>query len=330
MQKDNRYIDIEFYRLWKYVRISRQTKETIKTVLFSGAPSLFNRFASFQHWKNSQIFAKSTNQVAENKPNEISGARNQLPEKLKFAVVLHVFYLDVFNEILTMLLTNKAIDFKLFISCPKELDNDIKETLKNKNLLFDILIVENHGRDILPFLKILPKVFGQNYDLILKIHTKRSNHLNKKDLWSADLFEKLLSKKNMQNALNVFSNHQEIGMIGPAGHILPMDLYYGGNAAKVESLCLRMGLQPKQLAGMNFVAGSMFYARKEVLLSVLNLQLIHSDFDYENKQLDNTMAHTIERTFSGGLIVTGLKLADTNSTINNISCQITKNHPFTI
>jgi len=330
MQKDNRYIDIEFYRLWKYVRISRQTKETIKTLLFSGAPSLFSRFASYQHWKNSQIFAKSTDQSHENMVSKSANTKINVKKVFKFAVVLHVFYIDVLQEILVVLLKNKSNDFKLFITCPQQLNDEINTMIKRYEVAYEIMKVENHGRDILPFLKILPKVFEEDYDLILKIHTKRSNHLNKKDLWSADLFEKLLSEKNMQNALNIFSNHQEIGMIGPAGHILPMNLYYGGNATKVEALCIRMGLTRNQLPGLNFIAGSMFYARKEVLLPILNLQLKDSDFEDENKQLDNTMAHTVERVFAAGLITANMKLADTSSSLENISCQITINHPFTI
>lgn len=330
MQKDNRYIDIEFYRLWKYVRISRQTKETIKTLLFSAAPGIFNNFASFQHWKNSQIFAKSTDHICENTSNNLSNTELNSSKDFNFAIVLHVFYFDVFQEILLLLLSEKVADFKIFITCPEQLIDKINNELKNYEVEYEIMTVENHGRDILSFLKILPSVFEEDYDMVLKLHTKRSNHLNKKDLWSTDLFEKLLGKGNMQNALKIFSNYPDVGMIGPKGHILPMSLYYGGNANNVESLCARMGLTQNQLSGLNFVAGSMFYARREVLLPILNLQLSDSDFDPENKQLDNTMAHTVERVFSAGLIVAGLNLADSSSKPNSISCLITINHPFTI
>lgn len=327
MKKDNKYIDIKFYKLWKYIRINRSTKEAAKSFLFSGAPFLFARFASYQHWKHSRIFAGSAVEKSVNHSLEIKTRTNK---NHKFAVALHVFYLDVFREILSLLPNPETADFKLFITCPENLHVDIKAILKDDDITFEIMTVENRGRDILPFLNILPLVFKQGYDLVLKLHTKQSNHLNKKDLWSTDLFDKLLGSKNIERILAVFATHPEVGMVGPAGHILPMSLYYGGNAARVESLCLRMGLQQEQLCGLNFVAGSMFYARKEVLLPILQLNLTDNDFETENNQLDATMAHVVERAFAGGLILSGLKLIDSLGSPTKISCQITKNHPFTI
>jgi lipopolysaccharide biosynthesis protein len=91
-----------------------------------------------------------------------------------------------------------------------------------------------------------------------------------------------------------------------------------------------MGLRKEQLAGLNFVAGSMFYARKEVLFPVLALDLKDSDFEDENKQLDSTLAHTLERIFPAGLILKEMLLADTSSTPEKINCKLTLNHPYTL
>jgi lipopolysaccharide biosynthesis protein len=330
VQKDNRYIDIKFYRLWKYIRISRQKKEAAKSFLFSSAPFLFEKFASYQHWKHSRIFTGKANGMPPYTINDSPDIETGVSKSYKLAVVLHVFYVDVFLEILPLLFTGKTAGFKLFVTCPDELRAGVETGLKEYDVPFEIMTLKNRGRDILPFLKILPLVFEENFNLVLKLHTKRSNHLNKKDLWSADLFNKLTGSKSMERILSVFAARPEVGMVGPVGHILPMSLYYGGNAARVESLCLRMGLQQGQLGGLNFVAGSMFYARKKVLLPILQLNLTDSDFETENNQLDTTLAHAVERAFAGGLILTGLKLVDSSGSPVKISCRITKNHPFTI
>jgi len=327
MPKEEKYIEIDFYKIWKYIRLNRVAKENIKSTLFSFAPLLFYRFASYQHWKNAQVFAANLN----NNIEEQTGLTQDKPTRdSKLAIVLHAFYLDVFKELVSLLPKVEEVEFKLFVSCPPFLQSDINQVVSQFSFPFEMVIVENHGRDIMPFLKTLPLVFGQGFDLVLKLHTKRSNHLNKKDLWSTELFRKLLSEPSIHDILGVFLIHPELGMIGPEGHILPMSLYYGGNAKKVSELCLKMGLSKKQLAGLNFVAGSMFFARKEVLLPILQLNLGDSDFENEEKQLDNTLAHAVERAFAAGLIVSGRKLADTSSTKENLTCTVTLNHPFTI
>ena len=119
-------------------------------------------------------------------------------------------------------------------------------------------------------------------------------------------------------------------MIGPSGHILPMSLYYGGNAQKVLSLSLEMGLKKEQLQNLHFTAGTMFYARREALLPVMALGLAESQFETEDKQLDGTMAHALERVFASGLIASGLIMADTNSNPEKISCRIDLNHAFSL
>jgi len=330
MPKKKKYIEIDFYKLWKHIRIGRQSKETIKTTLFTRAPVLFKRFASYHHWENSRVFQRKADAAKENPNEQPTKSNTFVAQKQKLAIVLHAFYFDVFKEILLQLPNDEGVKFKLFISCPKELHKKIFSAIQECNFEVEITDTENHGRDILPFLKILPIVFEQNYNLVFKIHTKRSNHLNKKDLWGSDLFEKLLNEDSITKVVDVFSAKPNVGMLGPAGHILPMAFYYGGNSERVLELCLRMGLKSYQLSGLNFVAGSMFFARKEVLEPILNLGLSDSDFESENNQLDNTMAHAVERAFAAGLIITSMQLADTSSTKDNITCTLTINHPFTI
>ena len=335
MHQDKSYIEIDFYKLWRYIRLTRVQKETIKNILFYSMPFLFNRFASFQYWKNALIFSENKKFIVPNLRSvdeiKLPVTRNEIPKPIdSLAIVMHVFYLDVFNDILSMILHMGEIKIKLFITCPEYLSKDVQHTLLNFSFPFYIMSGDNRGRDILPFVKILPKVLEENCDLVLKIHTKRSNHLNKKNLWGTDLFEKLLTKSNFDNIRSVFEKYPQIGMLGPAGNILPMSLYYGGNAKLVESLSLKMGLSRKQLKNLNFVAGSMFYARSVSLLPLLNLCLNDNEFELENKQLDNTMAHAIERVFAAGLIVSGQYLVDSLSTGDKGSCKLTLNHPWSI
>jgi lipopolysaccharide biosynthesis protein len=119
-------------------------------------------------------------------------------------------------------------------------------------------------------------------------------------------------------------------MIGPAGNILPMQLYYASNGRRVKELANRMGVNDNQLADLNFVAGSMFYARREALLPVLNLNLAEADFEAENGQKDGTMAHAVERAFAAGLIASGFQLADTDFNSENPVLTVSKVNPFIV
>ncbi len=339
------YIIIDFTKVWRFIPMNRPRKEMIKWILFSTFPMFLKRLAVYQNWITSRIYAdKKLNlgshnfwkrklcnyydlDVIEHKNNDL-----KLPNKkiTKIAIIVHVFYLDVFNEILELLLKSDSYNFKLFITAPHHLIRELDDALSSASLQFSLLEVANRGRDVLPFITMLPVVFDEGFELVLKIHTKRSNHLKKKEVWRDDLFFKLLGPGAISNAMQVFEKYQEIGIIGPIGHLLPMSFYYGANAGRVEVLSKKLGLTTDQLANFHFVAGTMFFARKETLLPILNLGLTEHDFEVENNQLDGTLAHALERGFAAGLLASGLKLADTSSNPDKVSCRINTNYTFTL
>jgi len=74
----------------------------------------------------------------------------------------------------------------------------------------------------------------------------------------------------------------------------------------------------------------MFYARKEALLPVLNLNLTEADFEAEAGQKDGTMAHAVERAFAVGLIAAGFQLADTDFNLENPVVTVSKINRFII
>jgi lipopolysaccharide biosynthesis protein len=341
--RNTEYIHIDFDKVWRYVPANRPRKEHLKWILFSIFPFLFRRFEVFQNWKSARIFEDKAIGLRSSEfwrrkllqRYEIKFGNNHAyitendKQENKLAVVIHAFYPDVLEEII-LKLQNCVFDFKLFVTAPESVLADVKAVLDHNSYEYFLLKVENRGRDVLPFLLILKNVFYEGYTLVLKIHTKRSNHLNKKELWSNDLFNKMLGNENMKNILQTFYHHKELGMIGPSGHILPMSFYYGANATTVEMLGRKMGLQGRHFSNLHFVAGTMFYARKEALLPLLSLNLNETDFEEEAGQLDGTMAHAVERAFACSTIAAGMYLADSSSKPDSIACIINMNHSFTL
>ena len=332
----------DFDKFWQFFPVSRPTKEAVKTILFSLFPFLFRNWAVYDNWKNASTFSpegfslfsgtflsglgKNSEQIRI--PVSLSPDNMHMGDS-KLAIVIHAFYPDVFGEMIRLIDFN-GCETGLFITTSTENHDQISGIVSELPIPSTILTVENRGRDILPFLEILPQVIRGKYDIVLKLHTKKSNHLNRREHWRHDLLNKLASKEAIEHSLAVFQKFPEIGMIGPAGHILPMHLYYGANAQTVLALANGMGIHPSKLHGLCFAAGSMFFARTAVLKPVLDLGLTVDQFETEAGQVDGTLAHSVERAFALGLIKTGTFLADTDFPENGGLLTVNRNHYFTV
>lgn len=310
-----------YYRLFP-----RTLKEWVKNILFGAFPFLFKHWKVYQNWKYGKVFRSKgiriwqkqfclrkfgTSYQIKLNPSDKSVGNKGGTQKL--AVVVHVFYPEIFREILQMLQKQNTPEISLYITGTGRVLSEISSLIASEKFSsVNYLEVENRGRDIWPFIKILPMVFKDGHEIVLKLHTKGSNHLNRKEHWRNQLFSNLIGKGKMEKVLTIFQSNSAIGMVGPAGNILPMSLYYAANGRKVVNLAYRMGLKAERLSDLNFVAGSMFYARREVLLPVLKLSLSENDFEPEAAQTDGTLAHAVERAFAAGLLGSGMQLADTN------------------
>jgi lipopolysaccharide biosynthesis protein len=339
--QSNNKVFVSFDWLWKYFPIQRSTKEAMKRFLFGSFPFLFKRWVIYQNWKNALIYRDVRQSVfkkaywarrfcrrypipiAKNNPDVSTQKIDRL------AVVVHVYYIKIFREIMEALEQPVDVKLELYITSPacskKEVLSLIPESIDFK----EYLIVENRGRDILPFLKILPRVIADGHKLVLKLHTKGSNHLNRKEHWRNDLFSKLIGSGVVNRMVNNFNLNPNIGIIGPSGNILSMQYYYGSNAQIVHELSEKIGVNETQLQGVNFVAGSMFYARSEIFEPLLRIGLRDDDFEAEAGQKDGTLAHAVERIFTVGMIAANLQLADTDYDDQNPGLMVDKNHYFT-
>lgn len=337
------YKYFDFQKFWKIFPIKRSFKEKMKNLLFSRFPFFFDDWAIYQNWKFAKVFFKNSLSIWQ-KPfwERFFSSEYKIDLRLKknaslstdsqtnLAVIIHAFYPEIFEEIIRKLEQTGINEMTLYVTTPKALLEVIRNTLSNSPFKHSVIQVDNHGRDILPFLQILPEVIDNGHDLILKLHTKSSNHLNRKDHWRNDLFEKLIGSGKMPEILKIFSENPFIGLVGPVGNILPMRLYYGANGERVHRYSKVMGTCDEQLSDLNFVAGSMFYARTAAVMPLLKLKLAEEDFEGEAGQTDGTMAHVVERLFSVSMILSGFQMADTNFNPSNPVLTISKNHRFTL
>lgn len=228
--------------------------------------------------------------------------------KHSLAVVIHAFYEDVFDEILDYLKNVHQVPLKLYVTTTHELVESLTDKLQHQQHDFFVLPVNNRGRDILPFIKIMPEVLKGRHNFLIKAHTKKSVHRQDGAVWRKDIFDKLLSELVLANNLSYLANNPEIGILGPTEHIVPMSFYWGSNSARVVQLAERLCVDHKALATMNFVAGTMFIARIKAMIPLLNLALSEEDFEPEEGQIDGTLAHALERLFSVSAFAVNLKI----------------------
>jgi hypothetical protein len=137
----------------------------------------------------------------------------ELGEK-EITVILHLYYTDMWNEMKERL-SNMPYSYTLIISLVdgKYTNKDI-EKIKRFNPKAKIVVVENKGMDILPFLKCL-KYVPKTTKYLLKIHTKKSPYAFKNGSnWFSDLMRHVLSDKRTVDMILQNLEYTDIGMIG--------------------------------------------------------------------------------------------------------------------
>ena len=229
----------------------------------------------------------------------------------RVAVVLHAFYADQLDRCVDALMQIPA-HFDLYISTTTKLrcavDNITSKlnNLKQKN----IEVFPNVGRDIAPFLVgFAPALL--NYDYVLKIHTKKSNHnAELKDWLPSSLYSLLGSDWIIQEHWRTLTK-ASTGLTMPPpvwsiAYAIAKNSSWGYDQ-KNYYRCARerqrlglLDLDPKQ--NFKFPAGSMFWFKPLILKPFIDLNLRWSSFDREAGQIDGTLAHGLERLI--GLVCT--------------------------
>jgi lipopolysaccharide biosynthesis protein len=249
--------------------------------------------------------------------------RRRLDDRKPIGVAMHIFYMDVFDEILGYLENIRSVSLKLYVTTTPENLGSVRKKLAGQRHDFTLIPVENRGRDILPFLRILPQIVNAGHELLIKIHTKKSSHREDGDLWRRDLLEKLLTDPAIIDSLEFLEYNPGVGILGPTGHIVPMSYYWGSNETRVNALAARMGVDAHRLQSLNFVAGSMFIARVRALMPLLNLGLCEHDFELETGQIDGTLAHAVERLFSASA-------CSANATLDSLQSSTSFHYQFAV
>ena len=230
------------------------------------------------------------------------------PKSSRIAVVIHAFYPEVLQDMWPYLQALPPEQADLWVTTPEERRAEVVAMLAPLGHATTVVSSPNRGRDVLPFLGILPRIMTEDYGYVLKLHTKKSLHRVDGASWRDAFYKKLLSQENLETWQERMTQDPTLGMVAPQEYIVPMSLFWGSNARQSLHLARRMGIALEALSHLQFVAGTMFFCRWQALLPLWALSLRPEDFEEECGQVDGTLAHAVERTFGMACHAGGLKI----------------------
>lgn len=231
----------------------------------------------------------------------------------KFLVVVHLFYTDQWKQISNYLknIDIQKYDYDLFVTLPyskSSFQDSILSVFHNANIIFS----ENVGYDIWPFFKVINQTNLDNYEFVIKLHSKRSMGSNiavinklyvlKGNDWRNLLFSFISSKKHFEKTIDAFNNEKKLGMVNShklfdvsnSYESIPHRLYCF-NSAKNE--LNKMGVSAVPFDEVLYVAGTMFICRASILKPFLKMNYSVDDFVKADRNNENDLAHIIERVF---------------------------------
>jgi lipopolysaccharide biosynthesis protein len=169
---------------------------------------------------------------------------------------------------------------------------------------------EDHGRDIGSFLVFLQSGVLFKYDLVCKVHTKRSPYMQDGDAWRRALIEGILGSSSLiDKIVSSFRSDPDLGMVVADGNIYRGHEHWAATEKLLAELLPRIGISP-DVTDRSFPGGSIFWIRSFLLRTLAGAGLLLDDFEPEPMKIDGTLGHAVERTF--GLICedAGMRVAE--------------------
>lgn len=218
------------------------------------------------------------------------------PSGTIIAVFVHVHYLDVWTELSELIAERIDLPFRLIVTTSLQ-DAVLARPHTPHMTSMDVIAVENRGRDILPFIRALAEI--RDFDIGLKLHTKKSPQRSDGTAWRNEIYRQLMPSRGATAELvAAMAAERRVGFVAPDGFSLSVRPWIFGNGPVMSAAMATLGreLTEDELDDVFFAAGSMFWFRREGLAALANERL-QALFEAEEGQLDGTVAHAVERLF---------------------------------
>ena len=308
MFKKKKYLEFDEFSLFCYgVKPERKRFTTFNQHMFNTGVALDGRLVT-SHPELLQGWA----------PIEHATPPAPLVSTPAAAIVAHVYYDDTWPDIAGVL-KRLSIPFDLIVSTVPGRDQLVGAVARDFPDA-EVIVTENRGRDVRPFLELLEAGRLDRYRYVCKIHGKKSNDGGRISylgaLWRRrSLFDLLAGPGIAEAIVRAFEADPSVGIIGPRAFRLPsetspLEPSWGKTRPKVLELAAKMGVAPQEFR-LDFYGGTMFWARPEALRPLRELKLARA-FPEEQGLLDGGLEHATERLFTTSAVVAGFTLADSD------------------
>ena len=225
---------------------------------------------------------------------------------MKLLVHFHLYYHNQVDYFIEKLSNIEGCEWDLYVTYIEENTQTFE---KIKNLKPDAFFykVNNIGYDVWPFIQVIQNINLDNYDFVLKIHTKRyldyiwwpDDYIyktkNKGFHWRNSLVEPLIGSKQLfKRNLDLLNNN--MGFIADKSYTISIEK--NSSQKDIENFKILKDKLGIKTIYDKFLAGTMFIIKSSILKRLLILHIKENDFDSESKQgITSSFAHTLERIF---------------------------------
>jgi glycosyltransferase involved in cell wall biosynthesis len=220
--------------------------------------------------------------------------------KLKIAILLHIHYPDVLHDILPHLVSSAA-DYDLLITATSDfVASDIHAVTAEYPLRgrIRVRVVQNRGRDIGAFVNEFTDVY-QDYDLICKLHGKKSPHLDHFGRsWRRYLIAHTIGNDDISRRIAFFFTiSPQLGVFAPVPFMGTNNSDWAGNLSIARELVANIDREAADLLGqepLRYPSATVFWFRPESLADLYR-RYPAEFFPSEPLPVDGTVAHALER-----------------------------------
>ena len=226
--------------------------------------------------------------------------------KIRLLVIAHVFYPEAADELLEYLKNLRGYRWDLAATIPEGAEA-IREKIRQAKPNAAVTEVPNRGLDVLPFLQEISKRDLNQYDLIVKTHSKRCDpaagrladgmHFRKRD-WFVGLHRAVLGSVRVHRNIDRLAQDGNTDLIA-AKHLIIRD---SPRRERLTRLFLApLGLEPE--AGCSFVAGGVWMMKAACARRLKEISVDENSFGVP-KPGAFTLESALERYITGGIPAT--------------------------
>lgn len=214
---------------------------------------------------------------------------------------IHAFYIDGLESVRDAILQNKTLP-ELYITGPNNICNKVYQIFSDYPEPINFIACDNIGRDIVPFLKLLPTMRTAGHDLIGHVHIKKSIGVRTKryvNQWSVFLLSSMIGEPlpggaAIDNIAAHFTGSSDRPVLYVPHMSDPEGWGFNLEIAKELFPSVYAGSLPDRFV---FSPGTVFWATPGYLRPFESLNLPWELLVPEPLPSDGTILHAIERLF---------------------------------